>query len=224
MDLNEADKIIVMFMDKYNLRTQGWSYRWARSFNRLGQCDYRRKELNFSKYWTQRHTLDEFTDTVLHEIAHALTPGDDHGKRWKSVAIKIGGTGKVTAEVALRPEEYPWHAKCLNGHRTWAINKPRDIERAMCNKCYKEKNIYVPYSWKNNGVPYQTKAMRAATVDGTITPVDAQRIFSEIQARTISPAASRARVEARKPKPKPKVGGQGGRYAQGSSDPRELWG
>lgn len=221
MDLNEADKVIIRLMDKYNLRSQGWSYGWSRAFKILGQCDYRRKELRFSRYWTQRHTVEEFTDTVLHEIAHALTPGDDHGKRWKAVAIRIGGSGNVKADKPTVPEDYPWQGKCHAGHRTWSFNRPRNLESAMCNKCFQASKIYAPFSWTHKGKPVRTRASVSA-VGGVLTKQEATRVFSEVQARTISPAASRARVEARKPKPK--VGGQSGRYAQGSSDPRELWG
>ena len=36
---------------------------------------------------------EEFQDTVLHELAHVMTPGSAHGLLWRAVAIAIGSSG-----------------------------------------------------------------------------------------------------------------------------------
>lgn len=38
----------------------------------------------------QRDIYDDLLDTLLHEIAHALTPGDGHGKLWQAKAMELG--------------------------------------------------------------------------------------------------------------------------------------
>ncbi|NBT51009.1 MAG: hypothetical protein EBT12_05555, partial [Marivivens sp.] len=61
---------------------------------RFGQCRYTPKEISLSRPLTKANDEEQVRDTILHEIAHALTPGEGHGNVWKKVAIKIGCDGK----------------------------------------------------------------------------------------------------------------------------------
>ena len=51
-------------------------------------------KLSRSYYSSEDNFARDFRDTVLHEIAHVLTPGDHHGPKWRSVAREIGCTAK----------------------------------------------------------------------------------------------------------------------------------
>lgn len=70
-----------------------WSFSLDRAKTRAGKCSYRKKTIYLSKHYVSASNADDVKDTILHEIAHALTPGDGHGARWKSKAIEIGCSG-----------------------------------------------------------------------------------------------------------------------------------
>jgi predicted SprT family Zn-dependent metalloprotease len=57
---------------------------------------YTKKTIEFSTKWlaVPATTEKEIKETILHEIAHALTPGAGHGQLWKDTYKRIGGTGK----------------------------------------------------------------------------------------------------------------------------------
>ena len=46
-------------------------------------------------YDAVKYGIDEFVETMLHEIAHAIT-GRGHDPVWKAMYIMIGGNGTVT--------------------------------------------------------------------------------------------------------------------------------
>ena len=53
---------------------------------------------------------DEATirDTILHEIAHALTPGQHHNDVWRRKATAIGCTGQRCAKIAICKPRYQY--------------------------------------------------------------------------------------------------------------------
>ena len=81
------DKIREHALDLY-----GWRFVWDRKATaRAGQCRYGRKEIGLSwKIFSIEANRQDALNTILHEIAHALTPGEHHGPKWKRVARDIG--------------------------------------------------------------------------------------------------------------------------------------
>ena len=80
----------------------GYKFKFDNAKRRFGLCSYRRKEISLSKPLCE-YNLNNFyqiNDTILHEIAHALSykihgrKGDGHCKRWVHVAKSIGCNGK----------------------------------------------------------------------------------------------------------------------------------
>lgn len=70
----------------------------------VGLCDYRKKVVSLSKHYLDR---DEayIRNTMKHEIAHALCPGEGHGTVWRLVFLALGGDGERTAkDVTNRPD------------------------------------------------------------------------------------------------------------------------
>lgn len=43
---------------------------------------------------------DQVLDVLVHELCHAVTPGDGHGKRFRKVALAMGLTGRMRSTVA----------------------------------------------------------------------------------------------------------------------------
>jgi len=80
----------------------GYRFKFDNAKRRFGCCSYRDKEISLSKPLCE-YNLNNFyqiNDTILHEIAHALSykihssKGLGHCKRWVHVAKSIGCNGK----------------------------------------------------------------------------------------------------------------------------------
>ena len=62
---NEACKIIRTEAPKYY-------FQFDNAKRRAGCCDYRRKRISLSGYFTEHNNKTEVMNTILHEVAHAL--------------------------------------------------------------------------------------------------------------------------------------------------------
>jgi hypothetical protein len=83
-----------------HLPVGGWSFKWSNSLNVLGYCSYTTKTIGLSKRWMVSLPYHEILDTILHEIAHALTPADyGHGKEWK-LACKLIGAQPIAKDTS----------------------------------------------------------------------------------------------------------------------------
>lgn len=132
MDLNVAHTVARTLMDDHGLAD--WNIAWDRAVKRYGQCNYGTRTLSFSRPLTAKRDPEGFRNTVLHEIAHALTPGANHGPRWRRQFIAIGGDGSRCSSGPT--VEAPWTgvhdgcAKTFPRHR-----RPRG--EAFCPRCYR---------------------------------------------------------------------------------------
>ena len=93
-----AEQLIERWLD------HDWHFRWDRAKTRLGLCDYQKKTIQLSRPLVAQQNLEQITDTLLHEIAHALAgPKAGHGMAWKKIAMKIGAAPQRCAEL---PKEH----------------------------------------------------------------------------------------------------------------------
>ena len=58
---------------KYSLEVNGWKLEWEKSKKYLGRCCFHQKVITLSVYWVLYLPEAETKDTILHEVAHALT-------------------------------------------------------------------------------------------------------------------------------------------------------
>ena len=79
MNLFEASILARSLMSEHGLADWGFAFDHAR--RRFGACNYTRRRITLSRPLTLLNGIDEVRDTILHEIAHALCPGDKHGPR-----------------------------------------------------------------------------------------------------------------------------------------------
>ncbi len=98
---------------------EDWSFQFDDASSRAGACYYRMKVISMSLQFCLEAPEDELTDTILHEIAHALV-GENHmhDSVWKRTARSIGCTGDRCHQVQFAPARYivvcpscPWSRK-----------------------------------------------------------------------------------------------------------------
>jgi predicted SprT family Zn-dependent metalloprotease len=68
----------------------GWQFRFDHARRRFGCCHITRQLITLSRPLAMLNGVEQVTDTLLHEIAHALTPGDGHGAKWKAACRRLG--------------------------------------------------------------------------------------------------------------------------------------
>lgn len=80
-------------MDRHGLKE--WELRFNAAWGMLGECRPDRKLILLSRLHAVGGPSGQVTDTILHEIAHALAdPAAGHGPVWKAIARRIGAVPK----------------------------------------------------------------------------------------------------------------------------------
>lgn len=72
-------------------------FKWGRGKSRIAACHYWIEngkhlpyEIRFSAVFLPHLDRDRFIKVMLHEIAHAKAPGDQHGPKWAAECRKLG--------------------------------------------------------------------------------------------------------------------------------------
>ena len=79
-------------MNEHGLTT--WTFGFDRAVQRFGVCKYNIRTITLSEKLVRANSFEQCCDTVLHEIAHALTPGAKHGPAWRAACRRIGANPK----------------------------------------------------------------------------------------------------------------------------------
>src|SRR5947207_15011273 len=89
MDLSDAATAARQLMDLYGLKE--WRFVFDDAKRRFGCCNYHTRTISLSRHLTKLNTSDDVTNTVLHEIAHALAGrAAGHGRTWQVQAEAVG--------------------------------------------------------------------------------------------------------------------------------------
>jgi SprT protein len=109
------------------------------AFNRLktinGLCEYSNRTIYLSKPLTKLRSVEAVKTTIMHEIAHALTPGSMHGAKWRLQMRKFGlPPSRCQSDEFDKSQISNWVIVCNTcGERTYFIRKPR-VDRS-CGIC-----------------------------------------------------------------------------------------
>ena len=136
MNLYEARHLARNLMTQHGL--SGWSFAFDHARRRFGTCRATRKLITLSRPLTLLNNLEQVRDTILHEIAHALTPGDGHGARWKAKCVEIGAVPKrcYTDEQVTSPPRLPAKYQLGCARCDWWVERRRVTKRKLvCRKC-----------------------------------------------------------------------------------------
>ncbi|MDE0095004.1 MAG: hypothetical protein OXS40_01295, partial [Gammaproteobacteria bacterium] len=78
-------------MDHHGL--EEWTLGFIAARGKLGECRPFARRIGLSRHHAVTGAPEQVTDTILHEIAHALAgPLVGHGPTWKAIAQRIGAT------------------------------------------------------------------------------------------------------------------------------------
>jgi len=105
MERNEATLYCRNKLLEYNLT--GWHVRLTMDATKpfLGLCSYKDKCIILNAHHIDLHPAEEVKDTILHEIAHALTPGHGHNSVWANKARELGCTNTLPcSHLSFSPE------------------------------------------------------------------------------------------------------------------------
>ena len=111
MNPNQALQQLQQSMVQYGL--SDWSAALDTAVRRFGVCHYGKKHISLSRTLCELNTDEEVTDTILHEIAHALAferHGENcgHDQRWKTICVEIGARPKACYDNTVVQQNAPW--------------------------------------------------------------------------------------------------------------------
>lgn len=117
-----------------------YTFQFDHAKRRLGQCRRGDMIISLSIHYVTNNNPELIRDTILHEIAHALTPGHMHDHVWKSIAYKIGvrhfsKAGMITYTTPLVTYECPNCHKEIGFYRHIKMNRER-----ACGTCCEKYN------------------------------------------------------------------------------------
>ncbi|MBL55034.1 MAG: transcription elongation protein SprT [SAR116 cluster bacterium] len=128
----------------YRLLAQHGLDEWRISFDharrRAGLCNFTTKTISLSRHYARQASVDHITDTILHEIAHALVgPRHGHNATWRQKAREIGCTAMRCHNLTFSAAK--WMMMCPNG--CFAVQRHRRKSGLVCAKC-KQPVHFVP--------------------------------------------------------------------------------
>lgn len=88
MKLSKAIEMVILLLEKHKL--SHWNIHLDKSKTISGWCNRQQRTIGFSRVWIEHCNQKEVKDTILHEIAHALTKETGHGATWKAKAKELG--------------------------------------------------------------------------------------------------------------------------------------
>lgn len=85
----------------------GWRLEIQSSTKKIfGLCSYEHKKIIINIFLIDHEPFHVFMDTVNHEVAHVLAPGDGHGKLWKKMAVILGAEPCSKHEINIKSSEF----------------------------------------------------------------------------------------------------------------------
>lgn len=140
MLVKDAVALCRRLMDEHGLKD--WKVVVDKTKRRAGCCKYAPKSICLSWYylWMNADKEEDIRDTILHEIAHALTPGAKHGDRWKQVCCQIGARPIACYDVAvIAMPKGKWQATCPSCRKVFdKQRKPKYVDGMYCVRCGRE--------------------------------------------------------------------------------------
>ena len=134
----------IKLMDHYGLTDRGWHFQFSNTKHTIGECVHDKKLIKASQHFLLKSDPAVNTDTLLHEIAHALV-GANHGhdEVWERKAIELGADPYAKCSNAVSTARYNYRIECPScGAKAYRYRLKRVMHGATCPDCGVEVNIY----------------------------------------------------------------------------------
>lgn len=119
---------------------QNWCISFDHARRRAGLCNFSTKTISLSRHYAREATIEHITDTILHEIAHALVgPRHGHDAIWRRKAKDIGCSAMRCHSLTFTNAR--WVMTCPNG--CFAVERHRRKSGLICRLC-KHNVQFVP--------------------------------------------------------------------------------
>ena len=167
MEILDARRLATGLMRRHGLT--GWRLVFDNAKTRAGICRAVPREIGLSRVLTQLHSEADVTDTILHEIAHALVgPAHGHDAVWRAEALAIGCSAKRCVSSSAPRPAGPWVGTCPIGHRTTRHRQPTRVQ--SCGQCSRIFDPLTVLDWTFHGRRVQMhpsyEAERLGIADG----------------------------------------------------------
>jgi predicted SprT family Zn-dependent metalloprotease len=128
----EAEVLAKQLISEY---CPDYSFAWMTRKRVNGYCNYRTKTISLSRPLTELRTYSAVRGTIMHEIAHAITPGSGHGRAWQIQMMKFGlPADRCSQDKIDQAAISNWKVVCkVHGTVGYFIRKPR--VRRSCSTC-----------------------------------------------------------------------------------------
>ncbi len=135
--MGEAFNLLKEEMGAHGLIDLGWSGKMDDAKKRFGVCRMGLKEISLSRPLVLLNSEEEVRDTILHEIAHALSweihkEPCGHDERWKEICVRIGARPDRCYDDEVIQPELPWalcHAETGEVFSTFQRKPTRDASQ-----------------------------------------------------------------------------------------------
>jgi predicted SprT family Zn-dependent metalloprotease len=158
MDKHKAEAMAIELIAAHLNKNPGaprWRFQWNSRSAAAGLCSYYSRTIELSAKLVPYAEEAEVRDTILHEIAHALTPGHHHDKVWSAKAREIGADGKrcyseesKPATMAARKLFAKYVGTCPNGHVSYKSAIRAD--KQSCGRCSRKYDERYLITWRLN--------------------------------------------------------------------------
>lgn len=136
MDIDPARILALSLMKRHGLA--GWRFAFDHARRRFGCCNFTRRTISLSRPLVLLNGEVEVRDTILHEIAHALTPRAGHGPAWKAMCVRVG----AKPERCFKPHQVvtpprraaPMLIGCV-ACGWWSPRHKRTTRELVCKRC-----------------------------------------------------------------------------------------
>jgi predicted SprT family Zn-dependent metalloprotease len=145
MQIEDAKKLTLNLMSRHGL--SDWEFKFHNAKRIFGTCYHTRKVIALSKELVQINDVERVTNTVLHEIAHALVGrGHGHDYVWKRKALEIGCNGqRCFTENDTVTVKYAVEAECKTCGKIFGFHRMPKVRRCcgICSSKFDEKQVLV---------------------------------------------------------------------------------
>ncbi len=132
---DEYMKLFKDYLTKHGLIQQGWTVKFnSRLISKRGECNYGKKFIQLSSHLL-KFTDQKVMNIFLHELAHALTPGQQHSDVWREKAIELGCDGKRCDSSGDKLVESKYVMTCANLCFSRDRHRLVDMSKKMCRFC-----------------------------------------------------------------------------------------